>query len=292
MIGYLEEAAAAQPAVPPQAEAAQEAPPRPKPRRNAGTRGDAQPRRRRDGRAGGRLRRQRNRPSAGTRRTAAASAEPPSRGEEPTAAPAASDRRRPRPRQEETLPMSPIRRRIAERLVQAQQNAALVTTFNEIDMSAVDRAAREVPRRISRGVRRQAGVHVVLREGGDRGAEARAGAERRDPRLRRRVSPLLRHRHRHRRRQGPGRARAAQRRADEFRRDRAGDRRFRRSGPGKQAQAGRAGRAGRSRSPTAGVYGSLLSTPIINPPQSGILGMHAIQDRPVARERPGRRSAP
>lgn len=30
-----------------------------------------------------------------------------------------------------------------------------------------------------------------------------------------------------------------------------------------------------------GVYGSLLSTPIINPPQSGILGMHKIQDRPV-----------
>jgi len=33
-----------------------------------------------------------------------------------------------------------------------------------------------------------------------------------------------------------------------------------------------------------GVYGSLLSTPILNPPQSGILGMHTIQDRPVARE--------
>jgi 2-oxoglutarate dehydrogenase E2 component (dihydrolipoamide succinyltransferase) len=33
-----------------------------------------------------------------------------------------------------------------------------------------------------------------------------------------------------------------------------------------------------------GVYGSLLSTPIINPPQSGILGLHAIQERPVARE--------
>ncbi len=31
-----------------------------------------------------------------------------------------------------------------------------------------------------------------------------------------------------------------------------------------------------------GVYGSLLSTPIINPPQSGILGMHCIQNRPVA----------
>jgi len=33
-----------------------------------------------------------------------------------------------------------------------------------------------------------------------------------------------------------------------------------------------------------GVYGSLLSTPIVNPPQSGVLGMHAIQDRPVVRE--------
>jgi 2-oxoglutarate dehydrogenase E2 component (dihydrolipoamide succinyltransferase) len=30
-----------------------------------------------------------------------------------------------------------------------------------------------------------------------------------------------------------------------------------------------------------GVFGSLLSTPIVNPPQSGVLGMHAIQDRPV-----------
>jgi 2-oxoglutarate dehydrogenase E2 component (dihydrolipoamide succinyltransferase) len=31
-----------------------------------------------------------------------------------------------------------------------------------------------------------------------------------------------------------------------------------------------------------GIYGSLLSTPIVNPPQSGILGMHGIQDRPIA----------
>jgi 2-oxoglutarate dehydrogenase E2 component (dihydrolipoamide succinyltransferase) len=33
-----------------------------------------------------------------------------------------------------------------------------------------------------------------------------------------------------------------------------------------------------------GVYGSLLSTPILNPPQSGILGMHKIEERPVARD--------
>jgi 2-oxoglutarate dehydrogenase E2 component (dihydrolipoamide succinyltransferase) len=30
-----------------------------------------------------------------------------------------------------------------------------------------------------------------------------------------------------------------------------------------------------------GIYGSMLSTPIVNPPQSGILGLHAIQDRPT-----------
>ena len=33
-----------------------------------------------------------------------------------------------------------------------------------------------------------------------------------------------------------------------------------------------------------GVYGSLLSTPILNQPQSGILGMHRIEERPVARD--------
>jgi 2-oxoglutarate dehydrogenase E2 component (dihydrolipoamide succinyltransferase) len=31
-----------------------------------------------------------------------------------------------------------------------------------------------------------------------------------------------------------------------------------------------------------GIFGSLLSTPILNPPQSGILGMHKIEERPVA----------
>ncbi|HUX78391.1 MAG TPA: 2-oxo acid dehydrogenase subunit E2, partial [Alphaproteobacteria bacterium] len=33
-----------------------------------------------------------------------------------------------------------------------------------------------------------------------------------------------------------------------------------------------------------GIYGSLMSTPILNPPQSGILGMHKIQERPVVIE--------
>ena len=39
-----------------------------------------------------------------------------------------------------------------------------------------------------------------------------------------------------------------------------------------------------------GVYGSLMSTPILNAPQSGILGMHRIEERPVVAERAGRRA--
>src|SRR4029077_9826391 len=40
-------------------------------------------------------------------------------------------------RPEEVVPMSKLRRTVAERLVEAQRNAALLTTFNEIDMSSV-----------------------------------------------------------------------------------------------------------------------------------------------------------
>ena len=40
-----------------------------------------------------------------------------------------------------------------------------------------------------------------------------------------------------------------------------------------------------------GVFGSLMSTPILNPPQVGILGLHKIADRPVAVERSGRHPA-
>ena len=44
-------------------------------------------------------------------------------------------------------PMTPIRRRIAERLLKARQTTAMLTTFNEIDMSARDRACGSATRR-------------------------------------------------------------------------------------------------------------------------------------------------
>ena len=78
------------------------------------------------------------------------------------------------------------------------------------------------------------------------------------------------------------RAGAARRRSHVVRRDRAADPRLRQDAP----------RTARCRSPickggtftitNGGVFGSLLSTPILNPPQVGILGLHKIQDRPVA----------
>src|SRR5262245_15901445 len=51
--------------------------------------------------------------------------------------PATEPRRLAAGREEQVIPMTPIRRRIAERLVEAQKSAALLTTFNEIDMFAV-----------------------------------------------------------------------------------------------------------------------------------------------------------
>ena len=53
------------------------------------------------------------------------------------------------------------------------------------------------------------------------------------------------------------------------------------SGARRQARRGRPAAAAPSRSPTAASSARCCRTPILNPPQSGILGMHAIQKRPV-----------
>ena len=147
--------------------------------------------------------------------------------------------------------MSPIRRRIAQRLVEAQHTAALLTTFNEIDMSAVMALRNEHKDVFQETVRREAGLHVVLRQGQHRRAQAGAAGERRNPRQRHRLSQLLRYRHRRRRRQGAGRAGAARCRPDELRRDRTGHRRSGPSGRRKQPASSKSCKAARSRSPTA-----------------------------------------
>lgn len=182
---------------------------------------------------------------------------------------------------EEIVPMSPMRRKIAERLVEAQQNAALLTTFNEIDMSrvialrnqhketfherygvklgfmsffvqAVVDALRHVPQ-IGAEVR---GTDIVYHHDADIGIAVGSGKGL--------VVPVLR---------GADRMTFSQIElaiAD-----------FGRRAQNNQLKLEEL-QGGTFTISNGGVYGSLLSTPIVNPPQSGILGLHAIQDRPVA----------
>jgi 2-oxoglutarate dehydrogenase E2 component (dihydrolipoamide succinyltransferase) len=204
-------------------------------------------------------------------------------GAEAAPAPSAAAPRAAGPREEEVVPMSMLRRRVAERLVQAQQTAALLTTFNEIDMSQV-RALRQAHQE-SFQARHQAklgimsffvkavvealkrvpelnaeirGTDVVYRNYYDIGIAVGGG--------RGLVVPVLRNAERLS-------FAAIETAIADF---------------AQRAQANRLTleelQGGTFTISNGGVYGSLLSTPIVNPPQSGVLGLHAIQDRPVARD--------
>jgi 2-oxoglutarate dehydrogenase E2 component (dihydrolipoamide succinyltransferase) len=182
---------------------------------------------------------------------------------------------------EERVLMSPIRRRIAVRLVEAQQNAALLTTFNEVDMTAVKTLRAEHGEAFERrhGVRlgfmsffvkatvealRQFpeinamidGDEIVYRRYYDIGVAISS-----DKGL---VVPVLRDADR------LGFAQIEQAIVDFAKRAREGTLKV------NELQGGT------FTITNGGVFGSLLSTPIVNPPQSGVLGMHAIQNRPVA----------
>ena len=186
-------------------------------------------------------------------------------------------------RQEKIVPMTQLRRRLAERLVQAQQTAALLTTFNEIDMSAVNqlrqthqddfkdkynvklgfmsffvKAAADALKLIPEVNAEIRDGSIVYRNYFDIGVAVGGG--------RGLVVPVLRN---------------AQDMSFAEIEIAIGDfaRRARESKLKPDELQG-----GTFTVTNGGVYGSLLSTPIINPPQSAILGMHAIQERPVARD--------
>ncbi len=184
-------------------------------------------------------------------------------------------------RDEESVPMSLLRRRVAERLVQAQQAAALLTTFNEIDMTAVMalrqthqeafqqrhgvklglmtffvRANIEALKLIPELNAEIRGTDIVYRRYYDIGIAIGSG--------RGLVVPVLQNA------EHLGFAEIETAIADFARRAQANQLTL------EELQGGTFTIS------NGGVYGSLLSTPIVNPPQSGILGLHAIQDRPVA----------
>jgi 2-oxoglutarate dehydrogenase E2 component (dihydrolipoamide succinyltransferase) len=179
--------------------------------------------------------------------------------------------------------MSRLRRTVAERLVQAQHAAALLTTINEIDMSAVMALRKEYGEAFQQKYNVKLGfmsffvkacidalkqfpalnaevrgANIVYHNFYDIGVAIGSGKGL--------VVPVLRN---------------AERMSFAEIEVAIGD--FARRAKENKLKVDEL-QGGTFTISNGGVYGSLLSTPIVNPPQSGVLGMHATQDRPVARE--------
>ena len=177
--------------------------------------------------------------------------------------------------------MTRLRKRIAERLKEAQNTAAMLTTFNEVDMSAV----MALRTRRKEAFHKRHGVNLGL---SSFFVKASLGALRAFPRLNAEVQGdemVLKHYF------DIGVAVGAAeglvvpviRNADHlgFAEIEKQIRDFAtRAADGTLSLADLKG--GTFTITNGGVFGSLLSTPILNPPQVGILGLHKIQDRPVA----------
>ena len=183
-------------------------------------------------------------------------------------------------RTERREPMSRLRRRIAERLVEAQHTAAILTTFNEIDMQPV----MALRARHKEGFERRHGVRLGFMSFFARAAVQALG---RFPAVNARIDggdivyhdycdigvavgsprglvvPILRN-------VESMSFADIESRIAEF---------------GAKARDGTLSidemSGGTFTISNGGVFGSLLSTPILNPPQSGILGMHKTEERPV-----------
>jgi len=184
-------------------------------------------------------------------------------------------------RPEQRVPMSRLRARVAERLVQSQHEAAILTTFNEVNMQAVIDLRNRYKERFEKehGVRLgfmsffvKAAVHALRKfpvvnasiDGTDiiYHGYYDIGIAVASPRGL--VVPILRD-------AGELTLAEIEKRIADF---------------GKRAQEGKLTieelTGGTFSISNGGVFGSMLSTPIINPPQSAILGVHATRERPVA----------
>ena len=195
-------------------------------------------------------------------------------------APTPSVSRDPGPR-EERVPMTRLRKRIAERLKQAQNTAAMLTTFNEVDMGAVMALRTKYNETFEKKHGVKLGFMSLF-------AKACVGALRELPGVNAEIAgddiiyknhydisvavstpqglvvPVVRDC------DALGLAEIEKKIAE----------------LGKRARDGKLGVeemvGGTFTITNGGVFGSLVSTPIINPPQSAILGMHKIQPRPMA----------
>ena len=184
-------------------------------------------------------------------------------------------------RPEERVPMTRIRARIAERLMQSKNSIAMLTSFNEVNLAKVAAARKELGEDFQKthGIKLgfmsffvKAAANALQRypvinasvDGNDiiyHGYSDISIAVSTDKGL---VTPVLRNVER------MGFAEIEQGISDYA----------------KKARDGKLGlddlQGGTFTITNGGTFGSLMSTPIVNPPQSAILGMHTIKDRPVA----------
>ncbi len=183
-------------------------------------------------------------------------------------------------RAEKRVPMTRLRQRIAERLVSAQQNAAILTTFNEVDLGEIKRMRQEYQPRFQAKHGIKLGFMSFF-------AKAATEALKRFPEVNARIDDqeIVYHGY-----YDIGMAVSTERglvvpviqNVDQL--------------SYAQIEQKIADYAERARSnrldieelkggtfsiSNGGVFGSMLSTPILNPPQSAILGMHKIEDRPI-----------
>ena len=176
--------------------------------------------------------------------------------------------------------MSPIRQRIAARLLDARQNTAMLTTFNEIDMSRVQALRKQFEEEF----RQKHGIRLGLMSFF---LKASVAALKELPEVNAFIegNEIVYHSYYH-----IGVAIAAERGlvVPVIRNvDRFGFAALERAIVDfvKKVEANRLDisdlEGGSFTITNGGVFGSLLSTPILNPPQSAILGMHKIEDRPV-----------
>jgi 2-oxoglutarate dehydrogenase E2 component (dihydrolipoamide succinyltransferase) len=182
---------------------------------------------------------------------------------------------------EEIVPMSPFRKRIAERLVSAQKEAALLTTFNEIDMTAVMALRKEHQDAFVARYKTKLGFMSFF-------VKAVIDALKTIPALNgeiRGTDIVYKNHYDIGIAVGGGKGLAVPviRNADRMS---FAEVELKIADFGKRAQESKLGldelAGGTFTISNGGIYGSLLSTPIVNPPQSGILGLHAIQERPMA----------
>jgi len=202
---------------------------------------------------------------------------------EPRPATAAARSADPAADADERVPMTGLRRRIAERLVEAQRTAAILTTFNEVDCSALLAARKRHRERF----RERHGVDLGLMSLFAR-ATIQALQEVRVVNASIDGGDIVYHRHVHLGiavSTSRGLVVPVIRRAEALSLadlERAVGALAARARDGKLVPDDLAG--GTFTITNGGVFGSLLSTPILNPPQSGILGMHKIEERPIAVE--------